>query len=143
MKLQQRVAAAGGCPPTSTCAEMSSRSIWGFSLRDDDDSDGDDEPTQPRPPAPPARPLSELDLVIASAEPDAETENDDDEAVPDKEREEVDIGAVDEGPIHFVETPFTIASRLAASRKRLANNADSDTATLPAKVRGHSAWSTG
>lgn len=78
---------------------------WRYSIRDEDDpSDEDDSPAPS--PAPPPRRLTEQDLLITEAE---EEQGDD--------SERIDIGEVEEN-VTFVETPFSIAARLAASRRR-------------------------
>lgn len=82
---------------------------WSYSIRDDEDpSDTEDSPAPALAPAP--RPLTEQDLLVAEAEEEGADEQ-------DEEREIIDIGEVQEN-ITFVETPFSIAARLAGSRRR-------------------------
>lgn len=83
---------------------------WSFRLRDDEDSDSDGEADAPR--APPG-PQTELDRLIEHAEVEGLDEEGEARAV-----DGLDIGAVDEAPGLFTETPWSISARLAATRKR-------------------------
>lgn len=99
-----------------------SPSAWSTNLRDDDDDEGDSSAsdseltstttTAPRPPPPPR---TEAEAILAEAEAQVD---------PDKP-EVFAIDEVQEADIKFVETPWTVARRVAGASKR-AREADDE-----------------
>jgi hypothetical protein len=97
------------------------KSSWSFSLKDDELSGSSQEQEELAQPQLLIR-RSEADQLIAEAEEEA--------AAGDPEPELFDISLVEEGDVRFVETPFTIARRVAATKKR----ARKDTEEAPDRV---------
>ncbi|ORY66629.1 hypothetical protein BCR35DRAFT_354858 [Leucosporidium creatinivorum] len=95
-------------------AQPQRKSSWSFSLRDDEQSDSSQEEQLPQPQ--PSGRRSEHEQLIAEAEQEGVAEH--------TEPEQFDISLVEEGDVRFVETPFTIARRVAATRKRARKEED-------------------
>ncbi|ORY88183.1 hypothetical protein BCR35DRAFT_351026 [Leucosporidium creatinivorum] len=95
-------------------AQPQRKSSWSFSLRDDEQSDSSQE-EQIAQPQPSGR-RSEHEKLIAEAEQEGVADH--------AEPELFDISMVEEGDVRFVETPFTIARRVAATRKRARKEKD-------------------
>lgn len=92
---------------------------WSFSLTAGDCYSSSSSQEEGRPPPP--RRAAEQDRLIAEAEQ---------EGVPEYPPPELyDIAQIEEGEVRFRETPFTIARRVAATRKR-ARDDDEETGKL-------------
>lgn len=86
---------------------------WTTNLRESDSEEESTPPPFKRRPI--STPQSLEDALLAEAEQLGEQEKDEKCVVG---REVIDIAQIDEGDVKFVETPFSIAARLAEQRRR-------------------------
>lgn len=96
--------------PAGRMQQPQRKSSWSFSLRDDEWSSDESQGDQQQQQLVQAPAVAEQDRLLAEAEQEGVAEY--------PEPELFDISLVEEGDVRFLETPFTIARRVAATRKR-------------------------
>lgn len=88
-------------------------SIWTTNLRCDSDEEEPSPAPRRAPVVQPARAATFEDALLAEAEEDGEREKE----LRLEKGDVIDIGEIEEGDVRFVETPFSIAARLAGAKR--------------------------